>query len=213
MKGIKIAPSILACDFSNLGEEIKKVEKAGCDMLHLDVMDGHFVPNITFGPLLVETVHRITNLPLDVHLMIEDPVFYWKRFKAAGASILSFHKETVSSPERLLQEMKRERLTVGLALNPETDLKEIFPYIHLVDFILVMTVSPGFGGQELIEGSLKKVKKLKETGITVEVDGGINLSNAKKVVETGADILVSGTGIFGEKDPGVAVQRFKDLLI
>ncbi len=211
MGNIKIAPSILSCDFSRLGEEIKKVEEAGCDILHLDVMDGHFVPNITFGPLLVETIHRITNLPLDVHLMIEDPEFYWKKFKDAGTSIISFHKEVVESPNGLIDTMKRENVTVGLALNPGTPLEDILPFVHSVDFVVVMTVDPGFGGQKFIEEPLEKVKILSEMGVTVEVDGGIRVSNAKKVIESGADILVSGSGVFGEPDPAEAVKRFKAL--
>lgn len=211
MGNIKIAPSILSCDFSRLGEEIKKVEEAGCDILHLDVMDGHFVPNITFGPLLVETIHRITNLPLDVHLMIEDPEFYWKKFKDAGTSIISFHKEVVESPNGLIDTMKRENVTVGLALNPGTPLEDILPFVHSVDFVVVMTVDPGFGGQKFIEEPVEKVKILSEMGVTVEVDGGIKVSNAKKVIESGADILVSGSGIFREPDPAGAVKAFKAL--
>ncbi|MDO9574986.1 MAG: ribulose-phosphate 3-epimerase [bacterium] len=211
MGNVKIAPSILSCDFSRLKEEIKKVEEAGCDMLHLDVMDGHFVPNITFGPLLIETIHRITDLPLDVHLMIEDPGFYWKKFKDAGASIISFHKEVVESPNGLIDRMKRENVTVGLALNPGTPLEDILPFVHSVDFVVVMTVDPGFGGQKFIEEPLEKVKILSEMGVTVEVDGGIKVSNAKKVIESGADILVSGSGIFREADPAGAVKAFKAL--
>lgn len=211
MGKIKIAPSILSCDFSKLGEEIKKVEEAGCDMLHLDVMDGHFVPNITFGPLLVETVHKITAVPLDVHLMIENPGFYWKKFKNAGASIISFHKEAVESPEKLIDDMKRENVRVGLALNPGTSLEDILPFVHIVDFVVVMTVVPGFGGQKFMEEPLEKVGRLNKMGVTVEVDGGIRVSNAKKVIESGAEILVSGSGIFGEGDPALAVKRFKAL--
>lgn len=211
MNTIKIAPSILSCDFTRLGKEVETVVDAGCDMLHLDVMDGHFVPNITFGPLLVKALHKITDIPLDVHLMIEDPGFYWKRFGDAGASIISFHRETVKSPEGLIDEMKRENITVGLALNPATPLEDILPYLKLVDFILVMTVVPGFGGQKFMEEPLDKVRRLNEMGVTVEVDGGIKVSNAKKVIESGADILVSGSGVFGEGDPAEAVKRFKAL--
>jgi ribulose-phosphate 3-epimerase len=213
MRKIKIAPSILSCDFSKLREEIESVEKAGCDMLHLDVMDGHFVPNITFGPLLVEAVRKITDIPLDVHLMIEEPGFYWRSFRDAGASIISFHKEVVESPEELIDEMKRENITVGLALNPRTSRKHILPFVHIVDFVVIMTVNPGFGGQKFMEKALEKVKRLSEMGVTVEVDGGIKLSNAKKVIDSGADILVSGSGIFGEPDPAKAVRKFKALKV
>jgi len=211
MGNVKIAPSILSCDFSTLGEEIKKVEEAGCDMLHLDVMDGHFVPNITFGPLLVETVHKITAVPLDVHLMIEDPEFYWKKFKDAGASIISFHKEVVESPEKLIDDIKKGDVRVGLALNPGTSLEDILPFVHIVDFVVVMTVVPGFGRQKFMEEPLEKVSRLSKMGVMVEVDGGIKVSNAKKVIESGADILVSGSGIFGERDPALAVKAFKAL--
>lgn len=209
MNSIRIAPSILSCDFTRLKEEVEKVVDAGCDMIHIDVMDGHFVPNITFGPLLVNAINRITDIPLDVHLMISDPKFYWQSFRDAGASMISFHREAVKSPKDLIDDMKKSEITVGFALNPATPLEDIQPFIQLVDFILVMTVVPGFGGQKFMEEPLKKIKVLKEMGITIEVDGGIKLSNAKKVIEYGADILVSGTGIFGQSDPGEAVRRFK----
>ncbi|MCD5383178.1 ribulose-phosphate 3-epimerase [candidate division WOR-3 bacterium] len=209
MVDIKIAPSLLACDFACLKEELKKVESAGCDMFHLDVMDGHFVPNITFGPLLAKTIHRITDIPLDVHLMIEDPGSYWRQFKDAGAEMISFHIEALELPGELIDEMKKANITVGLALNPKTPVDEILPYIKRVDFILVMTVVPGFGGQQFMEEPLKKVRKLKDIGLTVEIDGGIKISNAKRVIESGADILVSGTGIFGEPDPALAIKKLR----
>lgn len=172
-------------------------------------MEGHFVPNITFGSILAEAVHRITDVPLDVHLMIEDPQAYWRSFKDAGAEMISFHIEALKLPGRLIDEMRKADITVGLALNPETSLDEVLPYIRMVDFILVMTVVPGFGGQKFMKEPLKKVKKLKSMGITVQIDGGIKISNRKDVIESGADILVSGTGIFGEPDPAFAIKRLR----
>lgn len=212
MSAVKIAPSILSADFTQLKDDIQKVVDAGCDLLHLDVMDGHFVPNITFGPLLVDAIHRITDIPLDVHLMISDPKFYWKTFMDVGASMISFHKEAVLLPERLIEDMKKAGVKVGMALNPLTPLNDIKLYLGSLDFVLVMTVDPGFGGQKFMEEPLEKIRTLKEMGITVEVDGGIKLSNAKVVIECGADILVSGTGIFKEPDPGEAVRKLKSLV-
>ncbi len=211
MGNVKIAPSILSADFTRLKDDILEVVDAGCDLLHLDVMDGHFVPNITFGPLLVDAIHRITEVPLDVHLMISDPKFYWKAFRDAGASMISFHREAVEFPEVLIGEMKKGGVRVGLALNPATPPQDIQPFIQSVDFVLVMTVVPGFGGQKFIQEPLEKIKILKDLGVTVEVDGGIKLSNAKLVIEHGVDILVSGSGIFKQPDPGEAVRKFKKL--
>ena len=206
---IKIAPSILSADFACLGEQIAEAEAAGADYIHVDVMDGHFVPNITVGPLVVEAVRRATKLPLDVHLMIEAPERYIARFAEAGADIITVHVETSSHLHRTVQRIKELGARVGVSLNPATalnTLEEILPY---VDLVLLMTVNPGFGGQEFIEEILPKIKRLRQMldgrGLTceLEVDGGINVETAPRVVAAGADILVAGEAIFGAEE-GVA---------
>lgn len=206
-----VAPSILSCDFSKLKEEIKMVEEAGADLIHIDVMDGHFVPNITFGPLICEAVNKITDLPLDVHLMIENPEKYYERFIEAGADYISFHIEAVPEPTELLRKIRENGVKAGLTLNPPTPLSKILPYLKEVDFVLVMTVNPGFGGQKMIEDALSKIPELKKYGVIVEVDGGIKKENAEKVVKLGADIIVSGSGIFKHENPPEVIKYIKSL--
>jgi len=206
-----VAPSILSCDFSKLKEEIKMVEEAGADLIHIDVMDGHFVPNITFGPLICEAVNKITDLPLDVHLMIENPEKYYERFIEAGADYISFHIEAVPEPTELLRKIRENGVKAGLTLNPPTPLSKILPYLKEVDFVLVMTVNPGFGGQKMIEDALSKIPELKKYGVIVEVDGGIKKENAEKVVKLGADIIVSGSGIFKHENPSEVIKYIKSL--
>jgi len=207
---ILFGPSLLSADFSRLEEEIRQVERGGADFLHLDVMDGHFVPNITFGPMIVEAIRKLTSLPLDVHLMIAQPDRYWMQFKAAGADWISLHVETGVTPE-LISEMRREVKT-GIAINPNTPLEAVEPYIEEVDFVLVMTVNPGFGGQRFISTPLQKVKELSQRGVKVEVDGGINEHNIYDVLKVGATMIVSGSSVFSYGDPYSRTVMFKRII-
>ncbi|MCK4353140.1 ribulose-phosphate 3-epimerase [candidate division WOR-3 bacterium] len=210
---IQIAPSLLSCDFSRLEKEIQTVEKGGCDLLHLDVMDGHFVPNITFGPVIIKGIRKLTSLPLDVHLMIESPGKWIEQFIDAGADWISFHIEAEKNPGPIFKFIKDKGLKAGIALNPKTPLSEIEPWVDKVDFVLVMTVNPGFGGQGFMPGPLEKIKVLSKRGIKVEVDGGIKLNNISQVVKAGASIIVSGSGVFKTENPGATVKKLKSIVI
>lgn len=211
---VKVAPSILSADFSCLEREIRKVEPEA-DMLHLDVMDGHFVPNITFGPLVVEAVRRITPIPLMVHLMITDPSKYAEVFARAGADLLLFHLEAVPDPSGLLSQIRSLGPKPGLVLNPETSEEAAFPWLGEVDLLLVMTVHPGFGAQRLIPETLDKVARIRERilkeglSLPIAVDGGINPETAPLAVSAGAEILVAGNAIFGTDDPLTAVRKLR----
>ncbi|HQG13614.1 MAG TPA: ribulose-phosphate 3-epimerase, partial [bacterium] len=193
-----IAPSILSADFAKLGEEISAVERAGADVIHIDVMDGHFVPNITIGPLVVKGIRKTTRLPLDCHLMIEEPEKYIAAFAKAGADWISVHVET-SDLRNLLPDIRKLECKAGIVINPPTPVEKIFPYLELADFVLIMTVNPGFGGQKMIYDSVEKIsiikKRLKEMGasIPVEVDGGVNSNTVNRVLSAGADIIVAGS--------------------
>jgi ribulose-phosphate 3-epimerase len=206
MNKIQIAPSILSCNFLELGKEITDIEKAGADLIHIDVMDGHFVPNITIGPLFVEAIKKIASKPLDVHLMIDNPGEFVNDFAAKGADIITIHAEADNHLLRTLDLIKSAGKKAGISLNPSTPLNILDHVIHVVDLILIMTVNPGFGGQAYIpfmETKIKHTRKLIETTgrkISLEVDGGIKADNAKKVVQAGADVLVMGTEIFHSKD-------------
>ena len=211
---IKIAPSIIAADFAHLAKEVTRVETGGADWLHVDVMDGHFVPNLTFGPLVVQTLRRSTRLPLDVHLMIEAPERYLAAFAEAGADVLTVHVEACPHLHRVLQAIKELGVQAGVALNPHTPLVSIEEIVSELDLILIMSVNPGFGGQSFIPLALDKLRRTREllqekgrTDVLIEVDGGIKLGNAQQVVEAGAEVLVSGSGIFGTADPGATVQE------
>ncbi|MGB9699059.1 MAG: ribulose-phosphate 3-epimerase [Thermodesulfobacteriota bacterium] len=205
-KRIKIAPSILAADFSRLAEEIKAVEKAGADYIHVDVMDGHFVPNITVGPMIVETLAKLTSLPLDVHLMISNPDIQLSTFIKAGAKILTVHLEACLHLHRSLTEIRKLGGRAGVSLNPTTPLCLLEPALDYVDLVLIMTVNPGFGGQEFIPTLLPKIvqaRKLmdkKKSPAELEVDGGIKVANIGLVAKAGADVIVSGSGIFQTAD-------------
>jgi ribulose-phosphate 3-epimerase len=206
MSTIQIAPSILSCNFLTLEKEIKAVEEAGADLIHIDVMDGHFVPNITIGPVFVEAIKKITKKPLDVHLMIENPGNFIERFIDAGADIITVHVETDPHILRTIDVIKSKGRKAGITLNPSTPLETLEYSMDTVDLLLIMTVNPGFGGQSYIETMDKKIKKagemIKKTGrmIDLEVDGGLKASNARRVAEAGANMMVMGTEIFRSKN-------------
>ena len=202
MRSIKISPSILSADFSILGDEIKSLEKAGADLIHIDVMDGHFVPNITIGPDVIKKLRSYTNLPFDVHLMISPVHNFIKNFAEAGADIITIHPEATKNLEKTIQEIKSYNKKVGISLNPETSLDKVMPILNIIDLVLVMSVNPGFGGQKFISNTLEKVKILrkeidsKKIKVEIEIDGGINFDNSKLAIDAGVDILVSGTTVF-----------------
>ncbi|KAB3533132.1 ribulose-phosphate 3-epimerase [Alkaliphilus serpentinus] len=212
---IKLAPSILSADFSRLLEDVKKVEEAGCHLLHIDVMDGHFVPNITIGPLVVESLKGKTQLPFDVHLMIENPDQYIKDFVKAGADIITVHSEAVVHLHRTLQFIKSHGVKAAISLNPATPLNVLEYVLEDLDMVLLMTVNPGFGGQGFIPSTLPKIKALKELittrglNIDIQVDGGIKADNIQEVVKAGANIIVAGSAIFNSGDIKTAVDTLK----
>lgn len=203
---MKISPSILSADFCRLGDEVRALEKAGADYIHVDVMDGHFVPNLTIGPAIVKAVRRCTSLPLDVHLMMERPDDFLSDFFKAGANILTVHVEAVTHLHRTLSEIKKYGMRAGVSLNPSTPVCLIEPALDYADLVLVMSVNPGFGGQELIPEVLPKIKEIrrlitrKGRPVELEVDGGIKVDNIGAVADAGADVFVSGSGIFGTPD-------------
>ena len=207
----KIAPSILSADFSRLGEEIKDAEKGGADYIHVDVMDGHFVPNITIGPLIVEAIRPITTLPLDVHLMIENPDQYIPAFAKAGADIITVHQESSPHLHRSVQLIKENGVKAGVVINPGTPVEMIRHVLEDVDLVLIMTVNPGFGDQRFIESMVTKIKEVdsirKEAGLTfeIEIDGGVNVDTAKKCTDAGADVLVAGSAVFNRQDRKQAI--------
>lgn len=209
---IQIAPSILSADFANLASQIHSVETGGAQLLHLDVMDGHFVPNITFGPPVVASIRKVTKLPLDVHLMIDDPDRYINDFAKAGANWISVHSEACVHLDRTLNEIKKRGLSAGVVLNPATSLTVLEDVLGLVDFVLIMSVNPGFGAQNFIPYSFEKIKNLRKIidqkglSVKIEVDGGINLDNVCELVRKGAQILVSGSAIFGSNNPAEQVK-------
>ncbi|MEH6889977.1 ribulose-phosphate 3-epimerase [Bacillus sp. JJ864] len=212
---IKIAPSILSADFSRLGEEIKDVEKGGADYIHVDVMDGHFVPNITIGPLIVEAIRPITSLPLDVHLMIENPDQYIETFAKAGADIITVHVEACPHLHRTIQLIKSQGIKAGVVLNPHTPVSMIEHVLEDIDMVLLMTVNPGFGGQKFIHSVLPKVRQVadmireRNLQVEIEIDGGVNTETAKLCVEAGANVLVAGSAVYNEKDRGAAIAAIR----
>ena len=213
---VKIAPSILSADFSRLGDEIKAVEDAGADWIHVDVMDGHFVPNITIGPVVVEYIRKVTELPLDVHLMIENADQYIPEFADAGADILSVHAEACPHLHRTVQLIKDQGVRAGVVLNPATTLFSLDEIIEDADLVLLMSVNPGFGGQSFIPQVLSKIQLLRNTlnesgvELDVEVDGGIKSENAGAIKEAGANVLVAGSAVFKSKDYAKAIQALRD---
>ncbi len=210
----KLAPSILSADLLKLEEQIKIVESNGADFIHVDVMDGHFVPNITFGPVIVKTLKKITRLPLDVHLMIENADRYVEEFAKAGASYITVHQEALYHLHRALQQIRDAGAKPGISLNPATDISSVLPVLGEVDMILLMTVNPGFGGQKFLPFVLDKIKALAEIkqemayDFMIEVDGGIDSEIAGQVLDAGAEILVAGNAIFGQPDIAGACRKF-----
>ena len=214
---IKIAPSILSADFWRLGEQIRKVEEAGADYLHVDVMDGHFVPNISIGTPVLKSLKGKTRLPLDVHIMVSDPEKYAPIFVDAGADILTFHIEATCHPNRVIQTIKAKGAKAGVVLNPTTPLNMLEYVLEDVDMVLLMSVNPGFGGQKFLPFVLKKIEELREEvekrrlNLEIEVDGGIGPTNVKDVVKAGATVVVAGSSIFAAGDPGERVRLLKKL--
>jgi ribulose-phosphate 3-epimerase len=212
-KAISIAPSVLSADLTNLKQQVETVEKNGAGFIHVDVMDGHFVPNLTFGPIMVSALKRITNLPLDVHLMISNPDQYIETYSAAGADILTVHQEACTHLHRTIQKIHDAGIKAGVSLNPATPLITLENIIYDVDLILIMSVNPGFGGQKFIERSLKKIedarKMINQTGkdIFLEVDGGVNKNNIAQIVKSGADVIVAGNAIFGSGNIAAATRE------
>ncbi|BDG48092.1 ribulose-phosphate 3-epimerase [Parageobacillus sp. KH3-4] len=212
---VKIAPSILSANFAQLAEEIRDVERGGADYIHVDVMDGHFVPNITIGPLIVEAIRPVTKLPLDVHLMIEEPDRYIPVFAKAGADYLSVHVEACPHLHRTIHLIKEHGVKAGVVLNPHTPVEMIQHMIDDVDLVLLMTVNPGFGGQKFIPSVLPKIRKVaqlvKEKGrfVEIEVDGGINAETARLCIEAGANVLVAGSAIYNERDRAAAIRAIR----
>nr|WP_274600278.1 ribulose-phosphate 3-epimerase [Persephonella atlantica] len=212
-----IAPSVLSADFSKLGEEIKKVEKGGADIIHLDIMDGRYVPNITFGIPVVESIRPITELPFDAHLMIVEPEKYVEDFIKAGVNMISFHMDATIHSHRLVEKIKNLGAKAGVVLNPATPVNTLEEIIHYIDYVLIMSVNPGFGGQKFIPQTLQKVKKLKilmeETGrtdILIEIDGGIKEENIREVSAAGVNIFVAGSSVFKAENPAEAVKKLKE---
>ncbi len=213
-----IAPSVLSADFSKLGEEIETLEKAGADWIHVDVMDGHFVPNITMGPLVVEAIRRRTALPIDVHLMIENPERFVSDFKDAGASLISVQVEACVHLNRTVQMIREAGLQAGVVLNPSTPVEDVRFILEYVYFILIMSVNPGFGGQRFIPNSIRKIRSMKmlidelDLSTLIEVDGGINQDTIREVSLAGANVFVSGSAILGSADYAETIRRFRKLI-
>ena len=216
---MKLAPSILNADFAQLGAAVRALEAAGADWVHVDVMDGHFVPNLTFGPKMVADLHKATRLPLDVHLMIERPEDWVDRYIEAGAAYVVIHIEAATDVRGTLARIRQRGAKAGLTLNPETPVEKVLPFLSELDLLLVMSVQPGFGGQKFIDGALDKLRAVrkaldaKSLGAELEVDGGVKLDNAKRVVDAGASVVVAGSAIFEAPD-GVAasVAKFREVL-
>jgi len=212
---VKISPSLLSSDFSKLGEEVKKITEAGADLIHFDVMDGHFVPNLTFGPMVLKAIRKYSHLPFEAHLMITSPEKYWKNFADSGADIIGIHIECEIDHFSLIEEIKNYGKKVCIVINPPTSVEKIYPFLEIVDIVLIMTVNPGFCGQKFIYEVVDKIEKLnklrknKNLKFEIEVDGGINDETVKIAVENGVDILVVGTFIFSSSDYKERIEKLK----
>jgi len=214
-----LAPSILSADFSRLGEQVREVERAGAQRIHVDVMDGHFVPNLSMGPIVVEGVRPVTRLPLEVHLMVEDPARFIPSFLKAGADSVIFHLEVVPDPRALIEQVHQQGKKVGLAINPDKPVKALAPFVKQIDLALCMTVFPGFGGQTFVPGSGERIRELRRliddqnSACELEVDGGVHAPNARQVADDGAGVLVVGSGIYRHPEgPTAAMAELKRLL-
>lgn len=220
-----LAPSLLSADFSKLSDEVASVEKAGADWIHVDVMDGHFVPNLTVGPLIVEALRPLTALPLDCHLMVSRPEDWVEPFSKAGADVITVHAEATVHLDRLLHKIRELGSSPGVSINPATPLEAVREVLPLVDLVLIMSVNPGFGGQKFIESAYEKISRLREWradrnkkqgqsggGFLIEVDGGVNAGNIARLRAAGADVFVAGSAVFGEKDRETAVRTLKALV-
>lgn len=213
---IKLSPSILSADFANLGADVKRIDEAGCDWIHIDVMDGIFVPNISFGMPVVKAIRSYTDKFFDVHLMIKEPIRYIKEFKNAGAEMLTVHVEACENVKETIDAIHAEGMKAGLACNPETDVKDVIPYIEDVEMILIMTVHPGFGGQSYIDDCTEKVKIVRDLAnqknldLLIQVDGGVTIDNVSTPIEAGADVIVAGSAVY-KGDVEANVKAFKTL--
>jgi len=209
---IKISPSMLASDYANLQSELKKCEDAGADLIHLDVMDGHFVPNISIGAPVIAAMKRVCSVPFDVHLMISDPLFYAEDFVKAGADIITFHTECDSDTEKTIDKIKSLGCKASLAVKPNTPIEEVFPYLDKLSMVLVMTVEPGFGGQSFMESTMPKIKALRENcpDMDIEVDGGINPETVKIAGAAGANVFVAGSAVFKSENPIETIRILKE---
>ncbi|EGF16605.1 ribulose-phosphate 3-epimerase [Dialister micraerophilus] len=212
---MKIAPSLLSADFANLEKEVREIEKSGADLLHLDMMDGHFVPNLTFGVPIINAIRKHTKLPFDIHMMVFNPEKYLSELEKVGVQMISFHQEASIHQDRIIQEIKERKIKAGIAINPATSINNIEPILPILDYVLIMSVNPGFGGQKFIYYTLEKVKKLKKIiqnngyNTLIEVDGGIKAENIQLLKDAGADICVAGSAVFGKPDRKKAIDILK----
>lgn len=212
---MKIAPSLLSADFANLEKEVKEIEKSGADLLHLDMMDGHFVPNLTFGVPIINAIRKHTKLPFDIHMMVFNPEKYLDELEKVGVQMISFHQEASIHQDRIIQEIKERKIKAGIAINPATSINNIEPILPILDYVLIMSVNPGFGGQKFIYYTLEKVKKLKKIiqnngyNTLIEVDGGIKAENIQLLKDAGADVCVAGSAVFGKPDRKKAIDILK----